>query len=715
MTVWPRTDLRAPLVLALLFAGTGCHRTILLGRVHAPVTLSPTGTFRAGAARVDITPPPGYAMGGHSLAGEVSRGVWTRLHARAIFLEDGRGTRLVLVACDLWAFPSGLGERVLEKLATLPTPLFLGREEVVFAATHTHQSPGNFSTSGFYNEMASAWPGFDPGLFEFLADRIATAIDDAANQRSPAVLGFAQVPVSGLARNRSLEAFLLNDSAEDLLRLNPEGDLPERAVRRWVDVLVVKERGGEGEPLATLAFTSVHATAMHHSARFYTSDLFGVAARRLEADPASYGPVVAIFNGADGDASPQWIKDKQDRADTLRLGDALASAITTAVGNMEWLEEPVFSHGFRVAPIAGTVVQRDPSLRTSSQALAGVATIGGAEDGRFVLHDMGWKEGVTGPISQKLDRPEHGHKQPALDPPFLPLPPLVTWFFSTKSLMKKRDVPQTVPLGAHQIRDRAGRSVTLVTIPGEATYALGESIRDSVREGAASGNDAVTSKSHVVLVGLANEYLSYFTTPAEYEAQHYEGASTLYGAQAGTVLTEAIEANAATLGGYAGQRPTAYRYDVGGRHPVQYGLQSLGSLPAVPDLLAKLVGRAENQQLPGLPTACWSDRAVLLPAPPEAPPERVWPAIRIGSATDPRVTDDQGLELVTFVSRVERDRVLWCTTWLGGSAVDARDYRLLVDRVEGERLRCELATDEAARLAHLHPCTTLDTTAAPSP
>src|SRR5437660_10398193 len=33
----------------------------------------------------------------------------------------------------------------------------------------------------------------------------------------------------------------------------------------------------------------------------------------------------------------------------------------------------------------------------------------------------------------------------------------------------------------------------------------------------------------VVIDGLTNEYMQYFTTPEEYEAQHYEGGSTLWG------------------------------------------------------------------------------------------------------------------------------------------------------------------------------------------
>jgi len=45
----------------------------------------------------------------------------------------------------------------------------------------------------------------------------------------------------------------------------------------------------------------------------------------------------------------------------------------------------------------------------------------------------------------------------------------------------------------------------------------------------------------VVIVGLANEYFSYTTTPEEYEKQQYEGASTLAGPQEGPALIDMLK------------------------------------------------------------------------------------------------------------------------------------------------------------------------------
>jgi len=42
--------------------------------------------------------------------------------------------------------------------------------------------------------------------------------------------------------------------------------------------------------------------------------------------------------------------------------------------------------------------------------------------------------------------------------------------------------------------------------------------------------------TRAVISGLANEYLQYFTTPEEYDRQHYEGGSTLYGPLSSNLL-----------------------------------------------------------------------------------------------------------------------------------------------------------------------------------
>src|SRR4030095_7479965 len=68
--------------IALAIAG----RATVARHVPPPPPALASGHFQAGVARVDITPAPGFPMGGHSKVGQTSIGYWTRLYARGLVL-----------------------------------------------------------------------------------------------------------------------------------------------------------------------------------------------------------------------------------------------------------------------------------------------------------------------------------------------------------------------------------------------------------------------------------------------------------------------------------------------------------------------------------------------------------------------------------------------------------------------------------------------------
>jgi neutral ceramidase len=92
----------------------------------------------------------------------------------------------------------------------------------------------------------------------------------------------------------------------------------------------------------------------------------------------------------------------------------------------------------------------------------------------------------------------------------------------------------------------------VVSIPGEMTAEAGRRVRHAVMQ-AASG----AGVHRVVISGLANEYADYFTTPEEYDAQHYEGAATVYGRTSSVALQETL---AKLAGGVANHRPAPQPY-----------------------------------------------------------------------------------------------------------------------------------------------------------
>ncbi|MFL5516345.1 MAG: neutral/alkaline non-lysosomal ceramidase N-terminal domain-containing protein, partial [Gemmatimonadales bacterium] len=86
------------------------------------------------------------------------------------------------------------------------------------------------------------------------------------------------------------------------------------------------------------------------------------------------------------------------------------------------------------------------------------------------------------------------------------------------------------------------------------TEDMGRRVRHAVVR-AAAGHGVVRA----VISGLANEYADYFTTPEEYDAQHYEGAATIYGRTSSVALQEAlVRLTRDLVGGHKAPKPYAY-------------------------------------------------------------------------------------------------------------------------------------------------------------
>jgi neutral ceramidase len=622
----------------------------------------------AGAAEIDITPPPGYPMAGHSFEGAVALGVWTRLRAQAIYVEDARGVPLVLVVGDLWGIEPGLVDRVAERLARHPGMQHVGREHLVIAATHTHHGPGLYSTARTYSGFASPEGGHDPGLFEMLASRIAAAITEAAAARRPARIVRHAVAVPALARNRSVEPFLRDPEASELLKANAGlpgcPDLPSElapvpgvdpchAVSPVLEVLHVVE--AKGRTIAVAGFFAMHPTGMPNKTELYHADVFGVATTHAQARLGE--GVVGLWNGAEGDVSPNWAP--QGRPSTVALGRALGDAIVAALDEPGHEVSGEIDVAFAWRPIAAQrfVDAEGEPQRTGRRAMPGKGQFGGAEDGSTRLTRHGFTEGVRRRRPRKNGQ---GHKWNGLPWP-------ISVFIPTRGM-----TPREVPLGVVRIGD-----VALATLPGEHTTVLGERIEDAVAAG-------MEGEAAVLAVGLAGAYLSYFTTPEEYELQHYEGASMLYGEQAGMLVAKHL-AELARSG--AVERPEEYRYRPGKIRRWKLGRSRLRALPGLEDRLAVQLDTGAPY---GLPRFYLWDHAPQWPT--EDPRARVVPSVRLEAWDEltgswrPHApagvpVDDHTGQLVMMLTHVDGERWRWGVWWLEPGASLKERLRFRVETV----------------------------------
>ena len=675
------------LAISLLALGSCVRVEGQLAPAATPTAPAADAPWRVGAQVVDITPPVGYGMAGHAIEARTSVGVWTRLRAQAIAIEDRDGTPVVLIAADLWAIPAGLPDAVTERLQTEHGLSTLGRAQVVLAATHTHHGPGHFHTAPGYADHAGSEPGFDAVLFEWLADRLASAAAEAYAARRPATLEHHTVAVPSLARNRSLSPLLQNPEAQALLDRNlglPGCEHPDNAT--WADLehaadpchavdptldTVVARDAETDRVLAVAAVFGVHATAMPNRTPVYHGDLFGIAARHAQAQLRANGDqdaVVAVFNGPEGDVSPNW--RTQGRGATKALGHGLGEAVTASLSTDGQTLRGTVGYGLALAPLSQTAVTHPTTVEpghTGRRALPGRSQFGGAEDGRTRMAKHGVDEGRT---VRRARRKGHGAKRPAVPPPLVAL------------LHPAAHFPSVVPIGLVELGPLA-----VVTLPGEVTTVMGQRIEQRVTR-------ARPHAGPTIGIGLAGEYLSYFTTPEEYDLQHYEGASMMYGRLAGEALAEAAE-------------QLAHERRVDGDGTFAYRGRGRTSIST----LGRKVRRAAKTATAAVLDTLQTDRSVSvtfddIPAQWDAPSGHTTPRIRVEAFTDERgwmrITDDEDDTLVTHVTRSTRARWTWAAHWLEPFApLDsaATAFRFRIQRMDGT-LTCstpfELQPDTAS-------------------
>lgn len=427
--------------------------------------------LRAGAASFDITPPNGGTTLGYVRPDVAVEGVHTRLTGRALVLDDG-DTKVALLATDL-AF-------ALDKdsLVARVADLGFSHETVLYTGTHTHSGPGS--------------------LDDWQLEQLARAIREADAASVPARAAWATREVPGVGRNRSVEAHLANHGMDLAYgQGRPEDDLlgPEHTVDRKLRVLRVERQ--DGTPLAAWLNFPVHLTMSTPSVDVWDADVAAPTTRHFERAIGERGFLALYTNGSSGDLMPVF--DAYNATALMDLNGRRIARQTRrawrAAGRNISAEVPVDVRWTRACYCGQEV---EPGRRVGSEPVWGLPFLGGSEDGASIFHEPAATEGRRLPA--ELADPVQGRKIQAA-----PSGPVA--------------VHETNPeFQAIRIGDRM-----LLAAPGEPSVEMGRRFVRAVEPVVPAG------VSESFAVGLSNDYMGYFTTPEEYDMQHYEGGHTVYG------------------------------------------------------------------------------------------------------------------------------------------------------------------------------------------
>ena len=202
-------------------------------------------SIRAGAARFEITPPPGTPLMGYAARSGSSSGIHDPLFARALWLtvQEQFERGILFVSIDLCLLAVSQARELRERIAGRTG---LDASRIVVACTHTHSGP----ETGIAAELR----GEDlPGHWASISDGIVEAAAQARACEAPARLAFREVEV-WIGRNRAVR-----DGAMDPTLLSLEV--------RGADDRVPGRGPGIGPPLIERDEEYVGASCSRHRPR----------------------------------------------------------------------------------------------------------------------------------------------------------------------------------------------------------------------------------------------------------------------------------------------------------------------------------------------------------------------------------------------------------------------------------------------------------------
>jgi len=240
--------------------------------------------WKAGIARVLITPEQSMWMDGYAARDHPSEGVLHDLWAKALVIEDSRGYKAVLVTSDIIGFPKHMSDRIRNRIGA---KFGLTRSQIILNSSHTHSGPV------IYDAFSNIYPLDQEQIKKAkeysakLEDQIVELVGKAIGLRLPAKI-YSQNGVVRFQVNRR------NNTEKTIEQINDLKGPNDYAVP------VIKVVNEKGELMAVAFGYACHATVL--SIYQFSGDYPGFA--QIEFEKSHPGVTAMFFQGAGADQNP---------------------------------------------------------------------------------------------------------------------------------------------------------------------------------------------------------------------------------------------------------------------------------------------------------------------------------------------------------------------------------------------------------------------------
>ena len=289
--------------------------------------------WKAGVAQQKITPGESMWMAGYGSRNHPATGLLNDLYAKALVLEDARGTRVALISLDLVGISPDLVAPICEQLQA---KYKLSRSHVAICCSHTHSGPvvGHNLQTLHYDQVDAAQQQQIDRYAAELKEKIVALVGRAIDNLAPSRISFGN-GTAAFAVNRR------NNKEPDAASLRAAGKLvgPEDH-----DVPVLRVADADGKLKAIVFGYACHATVL--DGYDWSSDYPGFAQSELEAEHP--GVTALFFAGCGADQNPlprrkvelarQYGRELADSVEAV-----LKEKLEPVVGNLEvgWTQVPL--------------------------------------------------------------------------------------------------------------------------------------------------------------------------------------------------------------------------------------------------------------------------------------------------------------------------------------------------------------------------------------
>jgi hypothetical protein len=243
-----------------------------------------TKGWKAGVARVAITPQEPIWMAGYGARNHPSDGILFDLWSKALVIEDAKGNRALLITNDLESIPRTISDQIRDRIGK---KYGLKRSQIILNCSHTHSGPVLYNIfSNDYNlnqeqlEKVKAYT-------EKYVNLVVNMVDKAFG---------SMVPVSIYSQN-GITRFQVNRRNNIESELTPTTEL--KGPNDYA-VPVIKVVNAAGDLIAVAFGYACHNTVLD----FYklSGDYAGFA--QIDLEKSHPGTTALFFQGAGADQNP---------------------------------------------------------------------------------------------------------------------------------------------------------------------------------------------------------------------------------------------------------------------------------------------------------------------------------------------------------------------------------------------------------------------------